>query len=148
MTPRTIEAYEWRWVYITGGLLLIVLSLPFLWAYATAVPDRIFMGILVNPIDGMSYQAKMLQGYNGSWLFELPYTPEPHTGVFVYTFYVGLGHLARLLNVEPILVFHVVRLVGGMFMFCRPAPRARSRAPRRPAPGASRQRAPRPAARV
>src|SRR5574341_491115 len=117
MTPRTIEAYEWRWVYITGGLLLIVLSLPFLWAYATAVPDRIFMGILVNPIDGMSYQAKMLQGYNGSWLFELPYTPEPHTGVFVYTFYVGLGHLARLLNVEPILVFHVVRLVGGMFMF-------------------------------
>lgn len=116
MTPRTIETHEWRWVYITGALLLIILSLPFVWAYAAAVPDRIFMGILVNPIDGVSYQAKMFQGYSGSWLFHLSYTPDPHQGIFVYTFYLALGHLARLLSLEPILVFHAARLVGGMFM--------------------------------
>jgi len=117
MARGVIEAQEWRWVTIAGGLLLVMLSIPLLWAYAAAVPDRVFMGILVNPLDGMSYQAKMIQGYQGSWLFHLPYTPEPHHGVFLFTFYLGLGHLARLLGLQPILVFHAVRLVGGMFMF-------------------------------
>ena len=94
-----------------------MISLPLIWAYASAVPDRVFMGVLVNPIDGMSYQAKMIQGYEGSWLFHLPFTPEPHRGVFLFTFYLAMGHLAHALNVEPIMIFHVVRLVGGLFMF-------------------------------
>lgn len=117
MTLRVVESHEWRWVFITGGLLLILLSLPFLWAYAAAVPDRYFMGILVNPQDGISYIAKMAQGYNGEWLMRLPYTPDSHSGVFLYTFYLVLGHFASFLRVDPVLVFHVARLIGGMFMF-------------------------------
>jgi hypothetical protein len=117
MPHRIIESQEWRWVYISSALLLIMLSIPFLWAYAVAGPDRTFTGILVNPVDGMSYQAKMAEGATGTWLFELPYTLEPHRGVFLFTFYMALGQLAALLNTENILVFHVVRLIGGLLMF-------------------------------
>lgn len=117
MTERVVDSTEWRWVYIAGGLLMIVLCVPLVWAYAAAVPDRLFMGMLVNPLDGISYLAKMDQGYRGSWLFTLPFTPEPHQGVFLFTFYLALGHLARLLALEPVLVFHAARLVGGMVMF-------------------------------
>jgi hypothetical protein len=111
-----IENKEWRWVFVASTLLMITISLPFVWAYAAAAPNSHFMGVLVNPIDGASYQAKMYQGYSGSWLFHLPYTPEPHRGVFLFTFYLALGHLAQLLGLPSILVFHAVRLVGGLFM--------------------------------
>lgn len=117
MVPREIENNEWRWVFICSILLLFVITIPFVAAYGLAGPDKLFMGVLVNPIDGASYQAKMQQGVTGSWLFHLPYTPEAHDGIFVYTFYLALGHLARLLNLPAITVFHAVRLIGAMMMF-------------------------------
>ncbi|HEC23247.1 MAG TPA: hypothetical protein ENI95_10060 [Chloroflexi bacterium] len=117
MAQGVIENEEWGWVFVAGALLLVMISIPFMWAYAAAAPDAHFMGVLVNPIDGASYQAKMAQGAAGEWLFHLPYTPEPHRGVFLFTFYLGLGHLARLLGLPVILVFHVARLVGGMLLF-------------------------------
>lgn len=94
-----------------------MISIPFIWAYAAAVPNRHFVGVLVNPIDGMTYLSKIAQGFEGSWLLHLNYTPEPHRGVFLYTFYLALGHLGRILGTDPVLIFHVVRLIGGMFMF-------------------------------
>lgn len=113
---RVIENWEWRWVFISSALLLILLVIPFVWAYGVAAPDSHFMGVLVNPIDGASYQAKMQEGWNGGWFFTLPYTPEQHEGVFLFTFYLGMGHLARLFDTEPILIFHVVRLIGALMM--------------------------------
>lgn len=116
-TNSEIENSEWRWVFIASALLMVTISLPFLWAYAAATPGSHFMGVLVNPVDGASYQAKMYQGYSGSWLFHLPYTPEPHRGVFIYTFYLALGHLSRLLDLPAILVFHASRLASTLLMF-------------------------------
>lgn len=116
MSQVIIENSEWRWVFVASTLLLITLSIPFMWAYAVAIPDLHFMGVLVNPVEGAAYQARMVQGADGSWLFHLPYTPEPHQGVLLSTFYLGLGHLARLLNLPLILVFHAARLLGGMSM--------------------------------
>lgn len=117
MVPREIENSEWRWVFISSILLLIVITLPFIIAYGLAGPDKLFMGMLINPIDGLSYLAKMQQGVDGSWLFHLPSTPDAHAGVFLFTFYLSLGHLASLLNLPPITIFHVMRIIGAMMMF-------------------------------
>ncbi|NDJ35484.1 MAG: hypothetical protein GYB64_12525 [Chloroflexi bacterium] len=111
-----IENEEWRWVFISGAILLVLLTIPFIWAYAVS-GERTFVGVLVTPIDGVSYLAKMYQGRTGDWLFELPYTPEPHRGVFVYAFYLSLGKLAGLLNIDIAQIFHAARLVGGMLLF-------------------------------
>lgn len=117
MVPRDIENAEWRWVFISSVILLVLITVPFVWAYAVAGTDAQFMGVLVQPIDGASYQAKMRQGLEGGWLFRLPYTPEPHQGVFLFTFYLAMGHLAATLNLPTITIFHAARLVGAMLMF-------------------------------
>ena len=75
-----------------------------------------FAGILVNPLDGHSYLAKMRQGYQGHWRFHLTYTPEPHEGAFIFTFYLALGRLAALTRLTLILVFHLARLAAGFFL--------------------------------
>ena len=116
MTDGQIDNAEWRWVFIASGLLILLALLPYLLAYEIAPPGERFMGILVNPFDGQSYLAKMRQGASGSWLFNLTFTPEEHTPVFLYTFHIFLGHLSRwlALPVEP--VYHTTRLIGSLFM--------------------------------
>lgn len=118
MTSGTIiENSEWRWVFNASALLIVIITLPFIVAYGATPPGSQFMGMLNNPIDGATYLADMQQGYSGAWLFHLPYTPEPHRGVFLFTFFLAMGHLARLLNLPLTLVFHAARLVSSLLMF-------------------------------
>ncbi len=112
-----IEQSEWQWVVIFSAVLLLVISIPYLWGYVVASQDMVFSGLLINPIDGMSYLAKMHQGFSGSWLFTLPYTSEPHDGVFLFTFHMLLGHVARFLNLPLIVMYNGARVLGGVFMF-------------------------------
>ena len=86
------------------GVALIVLglaSLPYLIGALAAGPDRIFTGLQVNPLDGVSYLAKMRLGYNG----ELALSPALHAGT-------GAGRF-------PLHVLHRVGTPGADFQACR-----------------------------
>ncbi|MCB0211437.1 MAG: hypothetical protein KDJ52_19010 [Anaerolineae bacterium] len=109
-----VTSAEWRWVMMWTVLIVAVSALPLLIAWAMTPPGWNFTGILVNPLDGHSYLAKMEQGATGHWLFHLTYTPEPHAGAFLFTFYVGLGHVARLTGLPLVVVFHLARLLAGV----------------------------------
>ena len=98
------------------GVSLIVLglaSLPYLAGALAAGPDRIFIGLQVSPLDGLTYLAKMRLGYNGEWLFRLVFTPEQGQGVFLLTHFMALGQVARLTRLPLIVVYHLARLMGG-----------------------------------
>ncbi|MCC6904937.1 MAG: hypothetical protein IT326_03780 [Anaerolineae bacterium] len=112
-----VDNREWRWVIIASASTVVLMMIPLIVGYLLAAPDRTFTGVMIIPLDGLSYQAKLAQGASGSWMFHLTYTPEPHRGVFIYTFYPALGQLARLLNVEPILVSEVFRISGTLGMY-------------------------------
>jgi hypothetical protein len=106
---------EWAWVIALSVTIIGVVNLPYLVAYAApASSPHVFSGILFNPLDGNSYFAKMREGFRGEWLFTLPYTAEPGPGVFIFTYYLFLGHLARWtgLGIEP--TYHLARLFGGL----------------------------------
>jgi hypothetical protein len=107
---------EWRWAIRWSVIVLILSCLPYLIALLLTPAGWEFAGILVNPLDGHSYLAKIRQGMAGSWLFQLTYTPEPGAGAFIFTFYLGLGHLAAWLGLSPILIFHLARLVSGLVL--------------------------------
>lgn len=96
--------------------LALLVSLPFLLAYIFAGEGYVFGGFLLNPADGNSYLAKMYQGWRGEWTFTLPYTAETGRGVYIYTFYLFLGNLARWLNAPLLLVFHAARLLSALFL--------------------------------
>ncbi len=93
-------------------LVLLLITVPYLTAWAMAGPEHSFGGFLLNPVDGNSYLAKMYEGWRGEWRFTLPYTAEPGSGAYVYTFYLALGHLARLAGLPLIGMFHLARLLG------------------------------------
>jgi hypothetical protein len=107
-----ITASEWRRVLGLTALILLLANGLYLLAYAVPAPD-VFGGFLFNPIDSYSYLAKMREGWRGEWLFTLPYTLEPGAGVFVYTYYLFLGHLAHWTGTSLPLIFHLARILGG-----------------------------------
>ncbi len=106
---------SWFLILISLTVLLLV-SVPFLLAERAAGSDFIFNGFLLNPFDGNTYLAKMYQGWQGSWRFQLPYTADSGEGAYLFLFYYALGHLARLLHLSNIVVFHLVRWLGTIFL--------------------------------
>ena len=110
--PR-ISAAERRWLIGVSLIVLGLASLPYLAGALAAGPDRIFIGLQVSPLDGLTYLAKMRLGYNGEWLFRLVFTPEQGQGVFLLTHFMALGQVARLTRLPLIVVYHLARLIGG-----------------------------------
>ncbi len=98
---------------LTIGILAIV-NLPYLLA-TWAPPPPVFSGILFNPLDGNSYLSKMREGWRGEWLFTLAYTAQPGPGVFIFTYHLFLGHLARWTGASVELLYHLTRLVTSIF---------------------------------
>lgn len=100
-------------VYIIVSVLVLVLvTMPYLYAGIQAGPEHHFGGFLLNPIDGNSYVAKMVQGWEGRWRFTLPYTHDPGEGAYFFLFYLFLGHLARIFHLPLLIVFHMFRFFG------------------------------------
>jgi hypothetical protein len=112
MITKQERRWALRWAAITVALAL----LPYLLAWLLTPGDGRYTGLLINHLDGESYYAKMQQGARGDWRFHLPFTPEPHEGVLVYTLYLALGHLAAALHLPIPWVYHLARAAAGLFM--------------------------------
>ncbi|MFZ6019446.1 MAG: hypothetical protein ACOYXO_07520, partial [Chloroflexota bacterium] len=57
-------------------------------------------------------------GVRGEWIFHLPYTPQEGPGAYLFLFYILLGHIARILNLQPIFVFHLARMIAAVVFIC------------------------------
>ena len=97
------------------ALVLATVSLvPYLLAYLLAPPGHHFAGFFFIADDATTYLAKMRQGAAGSWLWNDPYTSEPHSGVFLFGFYLLFGHLAALAHIPLIAAYHIARISGAL----------------------------------
>jgi hypothetical protein len=107
------------WARVLFPILLVVAAtmVPYVWATSLVPKPSVFGGFLLNPLDGFSYLAKMRQGAGGSWLFRLPYAADPGPGVFLFVYYLLLGHISRLVDASPLAIFHLARGVGAIGMF-------------------------------
>lgn len=114
-----VSTAEWRWVIVISGLLVALTLVPYAWALATneTADGWQFMGMLSNPKDGATYLSKIEQGRRGAWLFELRHTPESHNGAGFHTFYIFLGHIARLTGLSSRLIFHIARVATSLLMY-------------------------------
>lgn len=112
-----ISRHEWRWVALMAGFLVTLTLLPYAWASIVSDEKWQFLGILMNPEDGATYFSKIRQGTAGYWLFELMHTPEVHDRAGLFTFYLLLGQIARILGLSTVVVFHLTRVATSLFMF-------------------------------
>lgn len=118
MQADNISTSEWRWVAMVSGILVTLTLLPYAWALIASVDTPYtFMGILPNPQDGATYLSKIQQGVDGHWLFELRHTPQKHDPAGFHLLYLGLGHIANLLGLSTVVVFHLARVAASFFMF-------------------------------
>ena len=94
-------------------ILTITIPVIFGWIYADGY---IFGGFVANPIDGQSYLAKMKEGYDGAWLFQLPFTSHPGDGQPLFLLYIFLGHISKFFGLPLIFVFHLSRVLSAGFL--------------------------------
>ena len=115
-TPRAAgQPAAWpRFALVFGTVLAALSLLPYLLAYLWTPPGHHFAGFFFNADDATTYLAKMRQGAEGSWLWNDPYTSEPHGGVFLFGFYLLFGHLGGLLHLPLIATYHLARISGGI----------------------------------
>ena len=110
---RRITTAEWRFVWIVIAIVLVVTSLPYIYAYWSAPADKHYMGIMLDVPDHAQYF---------SWMRELTHanfssnklTPEPNKAIFFNLLWWGLGRLGSLLGVGYPIVYQILRLVSGM----------------------------------
>jgi hypothetical protein len=106
---------QWpRFALVFAAIVAIVSLLPYLLAYLWTSPGHHFAGFFFIADDATTYLAKMRQGADGSWLWNDPYTSEPHGGVFLFSFYLLFGHLAVLLHLPLIAAYHLARISGAI----------------------------------
>jgi hypothetical protein len=103
-----------RFALVFAGAVAALSLLPYLLAYLWTPPGHHFAGFFFIADDATTYLAKMRQGADGSWLWNDPYTSEPHGGVFLFGFYLLFGHLAALLHLPLIATYHLARITGGI----------------------------------
>jgi hypothetical protein len=111
-TGVVVNRREWRWVVLVTLVLVIASSLPYVAAWMARPAGTHFTGLLINPLDGHSYIAKMRQGLDGSWRFRLAFTPEPQEGAYLFLLHIALGHVARCTGLPLIAVYHGARVLA------------------------------------
>ncbi|HRQ36484.1 MAG TPA: hypothetical protein PLD25_01035 [Chloroflexota bacterium] len=108
---------EWLWA-IGVALGTAVLTLLPYWLGSVTVSDgRVYMHLIMNPEDSLTYWAKMWQGVQGNWLYTIPFTPEPHPAAAIGIFYVWLGQLARFTGLSLTAVWHISRVLAAFVLF-------------------------------
>ncbi len=114
--PPPVSRKEWGMALLVGLVLVGVTAVPYLLATLTAQPGTVFTGTLMNPEDSQTYFAKMLQGYDGRWLYTIVFTAEPHQPTFLGGFYFFLGHVARWTGLTIVTVWHLARAVSVLLL--------------------------------
>jgi hypothetical protein len=118
MAMGKVTRAEWRWAAIFAGIVMALLTLPYLIAYSSQGRGSRFSGFLFGVEDGNSYIADMRQGADGAWLFRDPYTSEAQSGTPIYLPYLLLGKLAGGAGMHDQLtvLFHLAQIAAGIAM--------------------------------
>jgi hypothetical protein len=114
LEPAALPRRRLSFTLVFAAAIAALSLLPYLLAYLWAPPGHHFAGFFFIADDATTYLAKMRQGAEGSWLWNDPYTSEPHGGVFLFSFYLLFGHLAALLHLPLIAAYHLARISGAV----------------------------------
>ena len=105
---------EYRWPLVVSLLILAFSSAPIIAGYVAQTPSQRFIGIFSDRMDYAVHMAMMHYGAQGGWDYQFRFTTEAHTGAYVRTFYVVLGHLTGWTGLPLDVIFQAARLVFGL----------------------------------
>jgi len=112
----TRRARDLRFVAASAAALAILTSVPYVAAHALDDRDSRFLDTLVFEQDFNSYCAFVRQSAEGAWLFDNPFTPEPHRASFLNLEFLVTGRLAGLLRLEAGRALQIQRVAAGTLL--------------------------------
>jgi hypothetical protein len=92
-------------------LILLAITLPYLFAWWRTPDGGWFTGALLNPDDLGVYISAMRQGASGDWLYNFVYSPEPWQPRLMLSLYLVLGKITSLFTAPNALWFHLWRVL-------------------------------------
>lgn len=114
---QRISAGEWRLVWGVAIVVLLVTSLPYLYGYLSAPPEKQFMGLMLDVPDHGQYFS-WWRAFQSSWLVSNNLTPEPNKPVFFNLLWWALAQVSRWTGWGYAPLFQVLRWVtGGSFLW-------------------------------
>ncbi len=105
-----------RWYLLWSVVMVLLTTAPHVAGYIAGDDTWHFEGTLISTNDNRSYLAKMRQGYDGAWSWQMTYTHEPHSGGPFYQLYLLLGKFCRLTGLPLIGGYHIARILGTLFL--------------------------------
>ncbi|MCE5239802.1 hypothetical protein LLH23_15150 [bacterium] len=106
---------ELVWVVLWAAFVMLLTCIPYVYAMQRA-DGRSFSGFVWGVDEGNVYLTWMRQAAEGEVLFRNQYSTEPENPRFVNVFLQLGGRVSRLLHVDLRVMFHVLRLLGGVFL--------------------------------
>ncbi len=114
MTPA-VGRRELTLVLLWAVLVMAVTCLPYLDALRVA-EGRVFGGFLWGVDEGNVYLAWIRQAAEGEWFLRNQYCLAPENPRFVNLYFQLAGRLSALTGLSGPVVFHALRLAGGVFL--------------------------------
>ena len=110
---------------VVCSLILAVSSLPN-WVGRSLENEEVsFRGQYFDTQDYAVDIAMMRAGMQGDWAYQMRFTTEEHPAAYIRLFYLALGHVTRVLGMEPEPAYHLFRWIFGylalfaIFYLCR-----------------------------
>jgi len=102
---------EWRFVALFVTFILVLTSIPYIYAYAISPADKQFVGVLSGIPDQFQYFAWMrdLSKHN---LAPNRLTPEPNDPAFFNLLWWSAGRIGVVTGLDYAMVFQVIRVFG------------------------------------
>jgi len=104
---------QWMFVLAWSALVVLIANIPYIFGYAVAPSDKLFMGDARSFIDTNTYIAWMHQAADGHFLFKDIYTTEPHDRMLFHPLFFLLGNVSRLTGLSPLAVHSIARVIFG-----------------------------------
>ena len=114
-----VDRSEWWWVTLVSLTFLVFIFSPFI-VIALQNPAQSqmqFMGAIHDFPNSAADLARMEEGSQGRWLLSFQYSPEAHQRALVHPLYALLGHLAGFVKQPPLVIYHIMRIFAGFFMY-------------------------------
>ena len=99
-------------------VLAVILFGPIVAQILATPDDAVWTGFYAGGIDYYTYLGKIQHGVAGNWTYTNLQTPEATEAAPIYTMFLAMGHVARVLKISPIVMFHAVRVFIGVLTLC------------------------------
>ena len=112
MTPFKIERWEWKFVILVTLAILILTSIPYVFAAEIPHPGKQFMGFILNVSDHTQYLS-WYKGFETRFLISNNQTSEPNPEIFFNLLWWVLARFGRLTGLDYQMVYQVFRWLSG-----------------------------------